>query len=387
MGKSKVASKSRTLGLVSAITVPFMLVTALMVSAGSGQLAAPPQSAKLQPVEVMPLHLQRSYAQQKLAYGRIEAVKESKLGFELAGTLTDVMVFEGDKVAKGQLLAKLDTQRLLARKQELNAALARAQADARLAKLSEKRVAELVAKKLESSQRLDEVTEGTAAAWALVDEIEARLISLDVELSKSQLFAPFDAYVVSQKIDPGTVVAPGQNIIELHQQKGYEVRIALAADDAFKLAEGQDYLMLNGEDYVASTVKSVAKRRSLSTRTVEVIFSLNNVQSDVLPGDLLAFSYEQSLKEDGVWVPRQALTSGVRGLWTLYTVVDENQSRLGQKSVELLYAEADRAYVRGTIEEGELLVISGVQRLVPGQVVNVIKTTNNMFALESDNAK
>ena len=387
MGNSSVSSKSRRILLIPAIFVPFILVAALMVSAGSGQLVAAPDEAKIQPVEVMPLQLQDAYVQQKLAYGRVEAVKEAKLGFELAGTVTEVLAFEGDRVSRGQLLAKLDTQRLLARQQELHAALARSEADARLAKLSEKRVAELVAKKLESSQRLDEVREGTAAAWALVDEIKARLKSLDVELNKSRLYAPFDAFIVRQRIDPGTVISPGQSILELHQEQDYEVRIALAADDAFELHEGESYLLLNGEEHVPARLKSIAKQRSLSTRTVEVIFSLARSQSDLLPGDLLAFSYDQNLSVNGAWVPRQALSSGVRGLWNLYTVADKSKSQLEQKSVELLYAESTRVYVRGTIQDGELLVISGVQRLVPGQVVNIVNTADNFFALESENAK
>lgn len=375
--------KSKRLVLTAALVVPFLTVTALMVSAGSGQVVPAPAHAKVHSVEVMPLHLQSSYTQQKLAYGRVEATRQSRMGFELTGTLTQVLVNEGQQVAAGDVLATLDTQRLQARQLELKASLARAEADQRLAKLSANRIADLVAKKLESSQRLDEVTEATAAAGALVDEIKARLASLDVELGKSQLKAPFDGYVISQTIDPGTVVGAGQNIIELQQAGGYEVKIALAADDAFSLYADENYLLKKGQELIPAKLKSIAKQRSLSTRTVEAIFTLDATLNDLLPGDLLAFSYEQSFAQSGVWVPRQALSSGVRGLWTLYTVKGNNEKHLSQKSVELLYTEPERAYVRGTLSEGELLVVNGVQRLVPGQLVTVSNTAESLFALES----
>lgn len=216
MSKSDTRSKSKLVVLSVTLIVPFLAVVALMVSAGSGQIQTAPADAKVHPVEVLPLTTQTAYSKQKLAYGRIEAVAQSRIGFELTGVLTNVLVAEGQEVKSGQILASLDTQRLEARKRELEASLANARANARLAELSQVRVTDLVSKKLESAQRLDEVVQTSAAADARVEEIRARLLSLEVELDKSNLYAPFDGYVLTQTIDVGTVVNAGQSLSLIH---------------------------------------------------------------------------------------------------------------------------------------------------------------------------
>ena len=155
--------------------------------------------------------MQTSYWQRSLATGRVEASQQAQLGFELSGTLDQTSVDEGGWVEQGQVLARLDRSRLNARMHELKASLERAKADARLAKLSESRVKDLVLKKLESPQRLDETRESTLAAAALVTEIRARIDSLKVELNKSDILAPFAGYVVERWVDKGTVVTAGPN--------------------------------------------------------------------------------------------------------------------------------------------------------------------------------
>ena len=105
------------------LAIPFIGVTALMITAGAGQVVPPPVSAKSHSVDVMNIEVQESYIQSRFAYGRVEAAQRANAGFELAGTLIQVQVDEGDKVSKGQLLARLDTVRLDARMVELQAAL------------------------------------------------------------------------------------------------------------------------------------------------------------------------------------------------------------------------------------------------------------------------
>ncbi len=376
--------KNKTLLVAAIMAIPFFGVTALMVTAGSGQIVPPPVSAKSHTVDVGAIELQDSYIQARFAYGRIEAAQRANAGFELAGTLTQVLVDEGDLVVKGQLLAKLDTDRLDARMLELNAALQRAKSQARLAMLSEKRIAELVRKKLESGQRLDEVREATVGADAAVDEIQARMDSLRVELSKSELKAPFDAEILSRQIDQGTVVPAGQTVFTLQQNKGKLARIALAANDAFEFAVGDKHLLDNKGKKLTGQITSIAKQRRLDTRTVDVIFSIEDNTDNVLPGDLVALAYQSEVNESGVWVVKSALNSGVRGLWTLFVVPQEGEQQVTAKSVELLFSDETRAFVRGALKPTDMIVLNGAHRLVPNQLVVARQTTHNQFAKVRD---
>ena len=65
-----------------------------------------------------------------------------------------------------------------------------------------------------------------------------------------------------------------------------------------------------------------------------------------------------------------ALTEGVRGLWNLYVVNEENH-RAELRAVEILYQTSEQAYVRGLIAAGERVVSAGTQRIVPQQTIRL----------------
>lgn len=367
----KPTKKSILIGL--SLVIPFSMVVYLMIAAGSGQVAVPPENAKIHKVQVQMIEPQNSHLQQRLVFGRVESSNRADLGFELSGKVTEMLVDEGDVVSAGQLLGKLDTARLDASMRELTATLARTQADLRLAKLSEQRTTELVRKKLESNQRLDEAVETSAAAEAVVDEILAKKLTLQVELDKSWLYANSDAIVLARPVDAETVVAAGQPVLTVQQSNAFEVRLGLAQNQAFAMTRGQKHDLIFANTTLQGTIKSIANQRTQNTRTVDVIFNLEIADSiSLIPGDLVSFKYTEKVDEAGVWVPKQSLSTGIRGLWNVFVVADVGQQKLVSKSAEILYSEDDKSFVQGPFNRGDLIVINGTQRLVPGQKVDAI---------------
>ena len=358
--------------------IPFIALIALVVlmqASGNGQTETPPTDANKLLVDVMPIEWHNSYLQKRLVVGSAEALQTAAIGFDLAGSVIDILVDEGQSVVKGQTLAKLDDTRLKAQMHELSAILNRAKSEANLAELSLKRVVELVNRKLESAQRLDEATESLNAAKAFVDEIVARQQSLQVELNKTQLFAPFNGSVVSRFVDKGTVVGVGQKLFTLQQNAQLEARFALAADYANKFSVNQEVTLSTESHQVSGKIKSIAQQRRLDTRTVDVITSLEQANLAILPGELLYMDVSSEITAQGFWVPRKALVSGVRGLWSLFAVkAIDDEYQLQAKLVEMIYADDKKAFVRGALQEGDVIVYQGVQRLVPGQ--KVLKSDN-----------
>jgi RND family efflux transporter MFP subunit len=356
----------------------------LMKASGSGQTQQAPTDVNKHLVNVMPIKWHEQYMQKRLAVGRVEAPQTAALGFDLAGSVVNILVDEGQRVTEGQVLAELDTQRLKAQMTEMSALLNRANSEANLAKLSLKRVVELVSKKLESPQRLDEATESVNAANAFSDEILARQQRLQVEMSKTKLRAPFDGSVVSRLVDKGTVVAAGQTLFTLQQNGQLEGRFALSSDYANELAIGQVVTLSSQSTQVLGKIKSIAQQRRLDTRTVDVIIRLTSQNQSILPGDLLHLDFNSEINSKGFWVPRKALVSGVRGLWSLFAVeAIDGEFQLVAKLVEMVHADDKKAFVRGALQDTELVVIEGVQRLVPGQKVEVadVSLTNSVTGL------
>ncbi|MAK64071.1 MAG: hypothetical protein CMF75_04905 [Maricaulis sp.] len=106
------------------------------------------------------------------------------------------------------------------------------------------------------------------------------------------------------------------------------------------------------------------------SRTVTVVIDLAE-DSDIAAGEVIRLSLETPMAQSGFWVPTQALAEGRRGLWSVYVLVpqDGDGHALEARPVETLRVEADRAFVRGAVNTGELILAGGVQRVTPGQSV------------------
>lgn len=353
--------------------IPFIALVALvllMKASGNGQVQLPPTEAKKHLVNVMPIQWHQQYRQKRLVVGRAEASQLATLGFDVTGSVVNILVDEGQMVVQGQILAELDEKRLKAQMNELSAILSRVNSEANLAAISLKRVVELVDKKLESAQNLDEARESVNAAKALVNEILARKHSLQVEMGKTKLVAPFDGSVVSRLVDKGTVVGAGQTLFTVQQNGPLQVRFSLSADYASVLDVDQVIKLATQSEQVLGSIKSIAQQRRLDTRTVDVIIRLDQQHESLLPGDLLHMDISSDIRAEGFWVPRKALVSSVRGLWSLFTVeVIDGEHLLLAKLVEMVHAEDKQVFVRGALKNGQPVVIEGVHRLVPGQKV------------------
>ncbi|MDP5041226.1 MAG: efflux RND transporter periplasmic adaptor subunit [Paraglaciecola sp.] len=364
--------KTSKLVFLLIVSAFFIALIILLWFSGRGQVAVMPSSYSVPVVDVMSIPLTQQYSERRIAVGQVEANQLSALGFDRGGKLVQALVDEGQRVEAGQLMAQLDDKRMGVNLSEINATLARVEADLRLAKLSENRVADLVSKKLESSQRLDEVREATAAASALVKEVQARKSTVKLELDKTRLYAPFTGVVISRVADIGTVVNASQPVFMLQQENQLQVRFALPSTDVQDYSIGQNVELFWGDVTLQAQVKAIGSQRHSRTRTVDVLFTLQN-EHRLLKGDLVSLIQQKQVKQRGSWVPRTALISGVRGLWSLFVVENNAQglSVLVSKLVEVHYTDEQKAYVSGALTQPAQVVVDGVHKLVPGQQVQI----------------
>ena len=107
-------------------------------------------------VDVISINYLVGFQRPRALIGKIESGNMPMLGFEAAGRIISLNVDEGQYVEKGQVLGRLDTEATEAQQERIAASLQRAEADARLARLSEQRISRLIQQGLESEQRLDE---------------------------------------------------------------------------------------------------------------------------------------------------------------------------------------------------------------------------------------
>ena len=149
--------------------------------------------------------------------GRVEAGRVSQAGFDLGGTLTQVLVNEGDQVSRGQALATIDAARSRAAASEAEAGLNEARASLDLARSTYERL--VLSEQIggASKQQLQEAKSALSSSEASVQRLEASLSRIKVDTQKSTLRALISGQVTRRLLDEGQVVSPGQPVIEITQ--------------------------------------------------------------------------------------------------------------------------------------------------------------------------
>ncbi len=309
--------------------------------------------------------------------GRVEPTRESQVGFELAGELQSVAVDEGDIVAAGDVLARLDTARLDARLAEALAAVDEARSARDFARRTYERNRDAAEGGGISEQAVDLSLDASNAASARLVAAEARVNSVEVDIAKSRLIAPYDAVVTNRLFDEGNVVAAGSPIVHLQERALPEVRVGISGDLAATIAAGDEIPVTIADQEIPAVVRTVLPVRDPSTRTVDVILEITG-DALVYPGDLARLRLHRTVDEYGFWLPVTALTEGSRGLWTVnvvqpidYLPANGATHIVVARSVEVLHKEDARVFVRGALTEGDRFVTAGMQRIVPNQEVRV----------------
>jgi len=163
---------------------------------------------------------------QLVLYGNVD-LRQVELAFNDNERIAEVLVQEGDKVTRGQVLARLDTSRLKPEAAMAKADLVNAKQQwSRLTAL-----AELTTGRAVSQQDLD-------GAKAALDMAQARLAVSDQELADAELVSPCQAVVRSRLLEPGEMVSPQRPIFNLAITDPKWVRAYVSEADLGKVHEG-----------------------------------------------------------------------------------------------------------------------------------------------------
>ena len=333
-------------------------------AARQGPPPAPPITVNAEPVVL------RSHHEVAVTFtGRLEAPRRVELGFEAGGTLAEIKVEEGDAVPAGAVLARLDIRALQAERAGQVAALAVLDARIELAELNVARAQMLVDREFISTQRADEARLGLAEVRAERLRVEAAILALDVALDKAMLRAPFAARIGARLFDEGARIGPGQPVLTAFEGGAPLFRAGLPPELAAALPPGRAVTLDLGNGSLPAKVKHRRSDIDLATRTIPILFEVPGA-AGLAEGTLGRLTLTRRVPGEGAWLPRAALSEGVRGLWTVFLVVERPEGLVTRReAVELLHAETDRVFVRGAFPPESRVVLSGPHRLADGQPV------------------
>lgn len=191
------------------------------------------------------------------ATGSVEPTVQVDVSSEQSGTVREVLVDYNSEVKKGDVLARLDTDKLNADLKAKEAALAsarasvsKAEADEQSAKAKLDRLTTLVSSRVSTQQDLDTAEYTFQAASAARQSADADVISAqaaleqaNLSLSKATIASPIDGIVLSRNVDPGATVAASLEAPTLFTIAGdlreMELQVSIDEADVGQVAVGQ----------------------------------------------------------------------------------------------------------------------------------------------------
>ncbi|MEM9080391.1 MAG: efflux RND transporter periplasmic adaptor subunit [Verrucomicrobiota bacterium] len=323
----------------------------------------------------MPVRFEDNYSTRKSFVGTIETRRQSNLGFELAGTLDFIHFDEGDPIQQGTILARLDTSRLQARQQEIEASLTENSASLRFSQSVFDRNRELIKTRAVSQEEFENSRQQLDLNRARETQLLAQKRAVLIDIKKSELIAPYSGTLAERHQDEGATVTTGQPVFTLLETGVFQIRAPLphkVAENVAKSGSAQIRFPDNSRHQLPLT--RILPQTNRETRTRDLIFTLPSEFTSVRDGDLVAIEVTSLQESRGFWLPLAALTEAERGLWACFVASPDpgqDAHQLDLRTLQLLYAKNKDVFVNGTVREGELIVSSGLDKLSAGQRVKI----------------
>ena len=361
-------SLSGALGFGAAIMIVVGLTLGLHTRFAMGDKPTPRIPLTVETVEYQ---LQSAYEREVSYLGLITAGRKANLGFESAGTIAELPWREGSPIEKGQLIARLDDASLQASYSAISADLEQARSELELANLRAKRQKDLRESGSVSREAFDETRLRAQARSSRVEAVSSRLRSIQIQIDKTSLRAPYTGIIADRFLHEGAVVNPGTPVVRFIETAGREANIGVAVNKARGLIIGNPYqLKLHGKSFT-STLLSVRPDVDPITRVTTAVFAIPQ-GIDAVDGEPVTLSMQEEVSSSGGWLPIASLLEISRGLWNVLRLETTPEgTRTARETVEVLEIQGAQAYVRGTLASGSLIVASGVHRTTPGTLVSI----------------
>lgn len=303
--------------------------------------------------------------------GDIQARFESDLAFRLGGKLIARQVDTGDRVSRGQVLARLDPQDAQLAASAATAQVAAAEADASLARAELARTETLLAKNFISASAVDARRSAMQAAEARLRQSRAQAASAGNQATYTELLADSDGIVTAVAAETGQVVAAGQTILRLARPGEREVQVHVPENRVQQTAPGAAVIVrlwLAPDKARSGRVREVSPAADRATRTYAVRVSIDD-------GDDLPLGATASVALGGIAsahsiLPLSAVTrqNGQASVWLV-----DDAGKVAPQPVEISTFREDGAVLHGSLPAGSKVVVAGVHRLVAGETVRAIE--------------
>ncbi|WP_430811032.1 MULTISPECIES: efflux RND transporter periplasmic adaptor subunit [unclassified Carboxylicivirga] len=303
-------------------------------------------------------------AEELIFNGQLKEKKEVDVAFKVGGQVLEVLVDEGDRVHKGQVIARIDPR-------DYKIRLQAAKAQYEQLKSEFTRYQELYKKNKLPINTLEKLEAGYLAAKSAYENAQNAL-------NDTQLKAPFEGYVYRKNTNKYENVAPGQPIYVLLDVSHLEVLFSLPES---KVNKAKNFSSVkvdvpNANRFGLEAVMLSVNEKANGNDMFDVRLKVNAGEEALKPG--MSAKVRISLaaaQEQLITVPVEAVFNKDQA--TYVWVYDQNKSVVSSRKVSINKIDnAGKLIITSGLTGNELVVTAGVHSLIENQAVRVLTDTN-----------
>jgi len=349
-----------------------LALAAAFALAGCGEQApAGTEAAPARPVQVTRVELRPREAE-KTFVGVVRARREIDLAFRVGGKVVQRKVEVGDRMAPGDLIARIDPEDLRLELESARAEMAAATANLAQTSAEDGRYRSLTARGVASNAELDRKALAKEEAVGRLERARRALELADNRLSYADLVSDAAGVVVSTSAEPGQVVSAGQTIVRVARLDEKEAVVALpeTALAAARSAQASVTLWADPNRRITARLRELSPQADPVSRTYAARFTLDGADETVALGMTATVILTP---RDAVAVARLPLSAMFdKGHGPHVFVVEEATRTLAARPVEVAGYTDDSVLIARGVSQGERVVTLGVQTLEPGQSVRTV---------------
>lgn len=361
--------------------VALMAATAILAGCGeasNAQKGAPAPLVVTQDVTIIDYQPSKSYI------GRIEAVEDTNITAQVSGYLEARHFDEGQMVEKGQLLYSIEPSSFEAQVASAKAALAQAKAALKKAELDHQRGKNLLPRGSISQSEFDALTATLLGARAELEAANAQLKLAEVNLSYTQIRAPFSGRISDSKVSTGDLLSPSSGILTTLVSLD-PVHTSFSVSERERLNLGMDGIkgdgsaessgvevqleLENGEYFEhLGQLDFLGNRINTQTGTIAMRAVVPNPDQKLLPGQHIKVNLRDKNAKDVIVIPRRAVQTDLEGDFAMVMAEGNIAER---RNVELGAQVEQGIIIKDGLDKDDTVITQGLQRVRNGVEVRI----------------
>ncbi|MBE2214591.1 MAG: efflux RND transporter periplasmic adaptor subunit [Opitutaceae bacterium] len=312
--------------------------------------------------------------------GSVDAWQESIVGAEIGGLpLDDVLVDVGDRVSKGQVLARFRDESVRVDIAQAEAAVAEAEAALAFAREQAERARGLAETRVVSPEHLAQQVASERAGIARLSAAAARLEAQRLRMKQAMVVAPDDGVISSRAATVGAVVGTGSELFRMIRQNRLEWRGTLPADELARVVVGQRVVVeARGQGSVIGTVRAVSP--VIDAATLMGLLYVDLPEPGVLRAGMFAAGVVEIGTAPALHVPESSIVyrDGFQ-----YVMKVDDERRVRQMKVVPGRRRGLQVEITEGLSGGDRIVASGGSFLEEGDLVVIAEPDRSLKSGES----